>query len=314
MMPLLIILLVLMLRFEAQTSDAPYLYYYSKPLNAFVIERADGTDSRTLGENVLPADAEVVYGSWSPSGKWLAWHTFSEMGIISADGQNNIIALVEGKKDFLWSSTQDILLAYDGYVIDDVNFALIDVEQQKIITEFTIGKIELEDIYSHHIVSSPDGRLFSWFYNTNDLPYKTFLRSVDVEGNIIDRQIVSTSAYTMTPQFSPTGYIIYKPNLSTDLLLENVISGEKFPIQAPVDISPYYLIWSSDGHYAVINDSDELWLFSLENKSFSKIGAVFQEYAVEYGFQSAFWSPSTNILAYKNQQEQLVLADINYAQ
>ncbi|HML22848.1 MAG TPA: hypothetical protein PKD09_14450, partial [Aggregatilinea sp.] len=30
-------------------SDAPYIYYYSSDHNAFVIERADGTDTRLLG-------------------------------------------------------------------------------------------------------------------------------------------------------------------------------------------------------------------------------------------------------------------------
>ncbi len=52
---------------------APYLYYYSDVLNGFVIERADGTDSRVIAQGVMisPARAVVQNTSWSASGKWL---------------------------------------------------------------------------------------------------------------------------------------------------------------------------------------------------------------------------------------------------
>ena len=64
-------------------SEAPFIYYYSDSLQAFIIERADGTDSQILiaftpppawdWENSQPM---VVIGpGWSPSGNWLAWTT-----------------------------------------------------------------------------------------------------------------------------------------------------------------------------------------------------------------------------------------------
>lgn len=74
---------------SAQTSDAPYLYYFSNRLRAFVIERADGTDTRLLGVGAMDnhllftADDDnfVVNGpGFSPSGRWFAWSAYARRG------------------------------------------------------------------------------------------------------------------------------------------------------------------------------------------------------------------------------------------
>ncbi len=96
---------------RAQTTQAPYLYYFSDKLKAFVIERADGTDTRLLGAGLmkLTTQGEVdpfgfwVSGpGWSPSGKWFAWTTaqannYNQSGdkpyIISADGTHRVTLL-----------------------------------------------------------------------------------------------------------------------------------------------------------------------------------------------------------------------------
>ena len=53
---------------------APYIYYHSEALNAIVIERADGSDSRIIARNLMPPNHASFSGpGWSPSGKWLAW-------------------------------------------------------------------------------------------------------------------------------------------------------------------------------------------------------------------------------------------------
>src|SRR5258708_2808839 len=85
---------------QAQGADNPYIYYYSGDLNAFVIEHADGTDTRVLGKGLMPIpDAYSSYymggPGWSPSGKWFAWTAAQESSggssgdkpyVISADG------------------------------------------------------------------------------------------------------------------------------------------------------------------------------------------------------------------------------------
>jgi Tol biopolymer transport system component len=85
---------------QATGTGAPYLYYFSDLLHAFVIERADGTDSRVLADGVTPDDNNAVRGpGWSPSGKWFAWtstggSTSAERPwLISADGTRRFSGL-----------------------------------------------------------------------------------------------------------------------------------------------------------------------------------------------------------------------------
>lgn len=69
-------LLLLGLPATAQ-DDPPYIYYYSGTLNGIVVERADGTDSRILGQGLMPEAANFVDGpGWSPDGRWFAWRGY----------------------------------------------------------------------------------------------------------------------------------------------------------------------------------------------------------------------------------------------
>jgi hypothetical protein len=83
--------------------DVPYIYYYSGALNGIVIERADGTDSRIIGQGLVD-DAASIYGvqgaGWSPDGRWFAWSVLrpgvslytaaGEGYITSADGETTL--------------------------------------------------------------------------------------------------------------------------------------------------------------------------------------------------------------------------------
>jgi hypothetical protein len=42
----------------AHAQEVPYVYYYTNTLNAFVIERADGTDSRVIAQGLMPTDPD----------------------------------------------------------------------------------------------------------------------------------------------------------------------------------------------------------------------------------------------------------------
>lgn len=104
-------------------SDAPYLYYYSERLNAFVIERADGTDSRIFGDVALHQSTNSVFGAgWSPSGKWFAFITKQRQPfgfyetlqtvLLDARGQVHELPDLEGEIDSIqWELSEDILLA-----------------------------------------------------------------------------------------------------------------------------------------------------------------------------------------------------------
>ena len=61
---------VLILTISVQSQEdqpAPYLFYYSGVVDGFVIERADGTDSRLLAQGVMPdSHNEIHTPTWSP--------------------------------------------------------------------------------------------------------------------------------------------------------------------------------------------------------------------------------------------------------
>lgn len=48
----------------------PYIYYYSYAENAFLVERADGTDTRIFAASILDeAPITIVGPGWSPNGE-----------------------------------------------------------------------------------------------------------------------------------------------------------------------------------------------------------------------------------------------------
>ncbi|MBZ0314815.1 MAG: WD40 repeat domain-containing protein [Anaerolineae bacterium] len=105
-----------------QTADIPYLMAYNdQPAPHFVIERADGMDSRTFGEGLMPEDTNTVSGpGWSPSGQWFAWtantsYLESNRGstayVLSADGQTRPTGLDDmGRINLAWSPNADVLV------------------------------------------------------------------------------------------------------------------------------------------------------------------------------------------------------------
>jgi hypothetical protein len=106
---------------SAQVEESPYIYYHSEALNAIVIERADGTDSRVIARGLMPDNHEVVSGpGWSPSGKWLAWTSanrteyrilLQRLWVMSADGEERLTFLdaVQNIQYTSWSPTDDYL-------------------------------------------------------------------------------------------------------------------------------------------------------------------------------------------------------------
>lgn len=66
-------------RSQADADLAPYLYYHSDLAGGMVLERADGTDSRMLVEDVSSPGAPTRHSSlieWSPSGQYYLWRRY----------------------------------------------------------------------------------------------------------------------------------------------------------------------------------------------------------------------------------------------
>jgi WD40 repeat protein len=147
------------------TSDAPYLYYFSDVLNAFVIERADGTDTRILGKDVMKSDYGFVLEDvvWSPDGQWLAWlkneldapTRFSQTPYaIRADGSRTLTSLEGLYVDALkWSPDGRLLFAAGRAVLqadpDMVRsvFVLIDVETDRRIVDVQEDVLVRKDVW-----------------------------------------------------------------------------------------------------------------------------------------------------------------------
>lgn len=139
---------------QAQEPANPYIYYYSDTFNAFIIERADGTDTRVLGDGLMPwpeedQAMEVDGPGWSPSGRWFAW-TYAYVDayggrseicnplIVSADGSTRL-TLLDGLCGvrLAWASDRDVLFvaAHEAERIPRENLAsllAVDYDPQTI--------------------------------------------------------------------------------------------------------------------------------------------------------------------------------------
>jgi hypothetical protein len=133
------------------TEDAaPYIYYYSEALNGIVIERADGTDSRIIGQGIVDEDVTFTYGpGWSADGSWFAWRTTAERRngkayAVGADGLTklDLLARFPFVNSMIWHPTENVLLAYmvtrisTGYPL--AAYWLIDADTQTRLAAFSI--------------------------------------------------------------------------------------------------------------------------------------------------------------------------------
>jgi len=136
--------------------EAPYLYYYSDVLNSYVIERADGTDSRLIAHNLMDEPAQMIGGAgWSPSGRWLAWSARELGGYGYHDGKGYAASIDGTRLDVLdrflcismmrWHPREDILLIggkVDGacnlYLNGVPTYWLIDASTQTILASASI--------------------------------------------------------------------------------------------------------------------------------------------------------------------------------
>jgi WD40 repeat protein len=168
---------------HAQEPSNPYIYYFSDALNAFVIERADGTDTHVLGDGLMALtgeahDIHVAGPGWSPSGRWFAWTAaqVSSSGwgwsgyrpyVLSADGTQRLTLLDHlDDAQLAWSADEDVLFVasrqterlnqddpQDHHSVIDTYLAVIDVADGK-----TIGLYEDQIFSDYYLYRQPDLR------------------------------------------------------------------------------------------------------------------------------------------------------------
>lgn len=164
-----------------QNNDMPYLMAFSNsPAPHFVIERADGSDSRDFATDLMPPNTNVVNGAgWSPAGDWFAWTAETIGGggaysgarpfILSADGQTRLTALDDmNLVEMAWSPNRDVLAVAGLVNPPEVSFDPQGEPAEVIVTH----RIGLFDPATNAFVASQEFELPFDFQNRIWLNYR----------------------------------------------------------------------------------------------------------------------------------------------
>ncbi|HML24877.1 MAG TPA: WD40 repeat domain-containing protein [Aggregatilinea sp.] len=266
----------------AQTDDpAPYLYYFSDMLHAYVVERADGSDSRVLGAGLMPEEHIMTHwGGWSPSGEWFAWassewagpgHVPSMVWLVRADGTQGT-RLFADAYDFsrlVWSPVDDVLLV--GTFDQEMHGRtfLYDVESGQRLGEAP----SLEPFEGAGWL--PDGSA-AYVYHPEwvDIVLKnrrSYMRLIARDGRITEHDVG-----TFATGMSSAGWFVHDVLGGSQWVAENAVTGESFTFAPPEDISSpgWRQYWNARGDTLLFSSmlDRDTWLLSMVDRSLLDIG------------------------------------------
>lgn len=155
-------------------AKAPFIQYYSPTLRGMVIERADGTDTRIIGQGDVASESQIIVGpGWSPRGDWFAWYS-TDVGIRTAKAHifkadnSRRVTVLDGMTDInqmAWVGNKNWLLAANlinpgHHHSESTDFFVIDAAQDRVIQSFSL--LELQHFtpspVSDHILVSDETR------------------------------------------------------------------------------------------------------------------------------------------------------------
>ncbi len=266
--------------FATEVSDVPFIYYHSSDDNAFVIERADGSDSRYLTAFTLPSEHFIVGPGWSPSGNYFAWMTrqydvSSSIFVIDRYG-NSISPQIQSEYIFnaVWFQTGSILL------IDHVplgtryrEFVVFDAETQHLIVASRDDALGLN---TAGLLAAPDGSHIVAFYSAFGADSRSrTLQVISKDGQVTTRTAYHSACNTILPVWSPQGSLTYVHPSENMLIIENIYDGELEYITIP-NQEVALVDWNATGDYALVflangcstsQTTFELWLLGLNDQS-----------------------------------------------
>lgn len=331
--PLCLILLLLVGRWSpitAQndaTSDAPYIYYYSDILNAFVIERADGTDSRVFGDGLMADGTRWLNGAgWSPSGEWFAWSSSRDYinwpvddnaFILNIDGERRVTVLdsLNGFAGMEWSPTQDILAVrtFSDLIITDANeyveatYYFIDPAQDEILFTFEThdhpeGGVGLDGAWH------PDGEHFFTVREIRQLSnsddYGSHFHVITMDGEITSYEYPIHRTLNFR---SPTGVILNISDDNISLVSTDMITGEQqsYPLPNGEIVRLSWAITGDGVLFITDNNIISIWYFSASRQLLSTIQ---DNVHFERGYSTGRnWSPDGKYVVFK-----MVNGDVGY--
>ncbi|MCI0709928.1 MAG: hypothetical protein L0154_07170 [Chloroflexi bacterium] len=307
---------------KAQSGPVPYIFYHSTVLNAFVIERADGTDSRIIGEGITPFDQRAYpRPGWSPSGQWLVWITAIPFGGpgdvrrdawgVSVDGTQRLTLLndVTDVRSIGWSPAEDLLfMLHDRW---NIQASLIDVAANRVVMS---SALQIHDSDVGGISWTPDGQYVTFYYSKypdsdRTQPRQYFLRVISRKGEVSHRQVSILpyeDAGRAYPIYSTEGWLLYATPDKAKLVADNVSTGERLEFDMP-PLQIHRIEWSFSGDYAAVFTRDRcanpapdcpsnLWLLTPSDQTLEKVAenVIHQSEYVQHDV----WSPSQDVAVF----------------
>lgn len=306
---------------QLRSDSPPFLYYYSYTQKAFIIERANGKESRTLA-NFTPKEGQRIAGDgWSRSGNWFAWYE-TIPGMVGSGSGEAVIVNRDGSKPFIakdgcsvakmsWSPIEDSLLigCYDVNAGEN-NFVyyVLDVNSRQSILYINRETLGLTgDIFSITDMEwTPDGQYIVVYYPTSVSQDETVytMNVYNKNGNLAyKRNFYTANFQSLRPHWSQNGNVAYVSASDKSLIIENVAKNVKLTFDLPSK-EVGFVDWAPNGEYAFVyvgsfqNYIEEdlphpIYLLSIPEKKFKLLSDNGRQFEIQPNGLINFYSANT---------------------
>lgn len=256
---------------RSDDSALPYIYYYANTVNAIVVERANGADSRLIAPGAMPPDHMVIDDlDWSPSGEWLAWRSATATEnfpgaysgwIARSDGSQRLTLLDDMGGDVLniqWSPTSDLLF---------IAHAIERLQLQLMIIDPAANKIIAQTLYeSKNWILEDYDQASGWLANGEEVYFGAEVYPSYLLANLTVNNLAHTALFRGQYNFNGEIYESQVINLQegrlfyfddSDAFIEDLLTGKRVQIAANSNRQTYNKVyWNPGMTYALIVSRD----------------------------------------------------------